>query len=34
MGSEHDIQGLHRLDVARHLPPQQDHGLMEELGGA
>jgi putrescine aminotransferase len=30
----YDIEELRRLDVAHHLPPQQDHGLMQKLGGA
>lgn len=30
----YDIADLRRLDVAHHLPAQQDHGLMRELGGA
>lgn len=30
----HDVAELRRLDVAHHLPPQQDHGLMRDLGGA
>ena len=30
----YDIAELRRLDVAHHLPAQQDHGLMQKLGGA
>lgn len=30
----YDIAELRRLDVAHHLPAQQDHGLMRDLGGA
>ena len=30
----HDIAELRRLDVAHHLPAQQDHRLMAELGGS
>ena len=30
----HDIAELRRLDVAHHLPAQQDHGLMQALGGS
>lgn len=30
----HDIAELRRLDVAHHLPAQQDYGLMRELGGS
>ncbi len=30
----YDIDELRRLDVAHHLPPHQDHGLMRDLGGA
>jgi len=30
----HDIAELRRLDVAHHLPPQQDHRLMLQLGGS
>ena len=30
----YDIAELRRLDVAHHLPAQQDHGLMQKLGGS
>ena len=30
----YDIEELRRLDVAHHLAPQQDQGLMQRLGGA
>lgn len=30
----HDIAELRRLDVAHHLPAQQDYRLMQELGGS
>jgi putrescine aminotransferase len=30
----YDIAELRRLDVAHHLPAQQDHRLMKELGGS
>jgi putrescine aminotransferase len=30
----YDIPELRRLDVAHHLPAQQDHGLMRDLGGS
>ena len=30
----YDIAELRRLDVAHHLPAQQDHGLMRDLGGS
>lgn len=30
----YDIPELRRLDVAHHLPPQQNHALMRDLGGA
>ena len=30
----HDIAELRRLDVLHHLPAQQDHGLMQRLGGS
>jgi putrescine aminotransferase len=30
----YDIAELRRLDVAHHLPAQQDHGLMQALGGS
>jgi putrescine---pyruvate transaminase len=30
----YDVAELRRLDVAHHLPAQQDHGLMRDLGGA
>lgn len=30
----YDIAELRRLDVAHHLPAQQDHRLMQELGGS
>lgn len=30
----YDIAELRRLDVAHHLPAQQDYGLMRELGGS
>ena len=30
----YDIAELRRLDVAHHLPAQQDHGLMQTLGGS
>jgi putrescine aminotransferase len=30
----YDVPELRRLDVAHHLAPQQNHGLMRELGGA
>jgi putrescine aminotransferase len=30
----YDIPELRRLDVAHHLPPHQDHGLMRDIGGA
>ena len=30
----YDIPELRRLDVAHHLPAQQDHRLMQELGGS
>lgn len=34
MYRNYDIPELRRLDVAHHLPAQQDYKLMEELGGA
>ncbi len=34
MSRNYDIPELRRLDVAHHLPAQQDYKLMEELGGA
>jgi putrescine aminotransferase len=30
----HDIAELRRLDVAHHLPPQQDYALMRQIGGS
>ncbi len=30
----HDIAELRRLDVAHHLPAQQDYGLIRDLGGS
>ncbi|MEY2884473.1 MAG: hypothetical protein RL490_2197, partial [Pseudomonadota bacterium] len=30
----YDIAELRRLDVAHHLPAQQDYRLMQELGGS
>ncbi len=30
----HDIPELRRLDVAHHLPAQQDHGALRDLGGS
>ena len=30
----YDIAELRRLDVAHHLPAQQDHGLMRDIGGS
>jgi putrescine aminotransferase len=34
MRRNHDIAELRRLDIAHHLPAQQDHRLMLELGGS
>ena len=30
----YDIAELRRLDVAHHLPSQQDHGMMRDIGGS
>ena len=30
----YNVEELRRLDVAHHLPPQQNHALMRDLGGA
>jgi len=30
----YDIAELRRLDVAHHLPAQQDYGLMRDIGGS
>jgi hypothetical protein len=30
----YNIAELRRLDLAHHLPSQQDHKLMQELGGS
>jgi putrescine aminotransferase len=31
---KYDVENLRRLDVAHHLHPQADHGLMERMGGS